>query len=110
MSDAVALVLAALLLLSAALKLSGRQHIIAGYERVGVPRDKLRYLALVLLAGAGGLIAGVWWPVLGLAASACLVLYFALAITAHVRAHDYRHLATPLAYFVLSAASLALAA
>ena len=101
-------VLAGLLVLSAALKLSHRESVVRGYVRVGVPEDKLNYLAAILLAGAAGLVVGLWWAPLGVAAAIGLVCYFLGAITFHIRAHDIANLTRPLGYEVLAIAALAL--
>lgn len=100
--------LAALLALSAVRKLGHRPEVVATYTRVGVPEDRLDYLAFILLAGAAGLAAGLLWAPIGVAAAAGVVLYFILAVAAHVRADDTEHLPTPLAILVLGAAALVL--
>ena len=61
--------LAAHLVFTAARKLSHRGDVVASCERVGVPENRLNALAVVLLAGAAGLIAGLWWPPIGVAAA-----------------------------------------
>ena len=103
-------VLAALLAGSALRKLSHREEVVETYVRVGVPPDKLDYLAVILLAGAAGLLLGLLWAPIGIAAGAGLVCYFVLAIGAHIRHHDQRHLATPLVIEVLAVAALTLRA
>jgi len=102
----VSVLLALLLVFAAARKLSHRPEIVATYTRVGVPEERLNALAWVLLAGAAGLVAGLFWPPVGVAAGAGLVLYFLLAIGAHVRAGDARNLPTPVAMELLALASL----
>jgi hypothetical protein len=47
-----------------------------------------RLTPVIKFAAAAGLIAGIGVPVLGLVTTACLILYFLLATSAHVRAHD----------------------
>jgi DoxX-like family len=51
----VSLLLAALLSYAAIRKLGHSEPVVATYARVGVPEDKLDYLAAILLAGAAGL-------------------------------------------------------
>ena len=102
--------LAALLTFSAIRKLSHRPEVVATYTRVGVPEDKLDYLALILLAGAAGLVAGLFWAPLGVAAAAGLVVYFLLAIGAHIRADDAANLPAPVVIELMAAASLVLRA
>lgn len=96
--------LSLLLVLTATRKLGRRDHVVESYARVGVPERALRSLALILLAGAIGVLAGLWWPVLGLMSAVGLVGYFMVAVVFHVRAGDYRTLATPLAYGTLALA------
>jgi DoxX-like family len=100
--------LAVLLVFSAIRKLSHRPEVVATYTRVGVPEDKLDSLALILLAGAAGLVVGLFWGPLGVAAAVGLVVYFLLAIGAHVRAGDAAHLATPAVIEVMAVAALVL--
>ena len=105
---AVSSTLAALLVLSAAMKLSHRQSIVEQYARVGIREHQLNSLAAVLILGALGVLAGLHWPWIGIAAAGGLVTYFALAITAHVRAADTANLATPIAMGILSLLALGL--
>jgi hypothetical protein len=96
-------ILAGLLTFSAALKLSGKPAVIESYARVGVDRRRLPLLAAVLLAGAGGLVVGLWWTPLGITAAGALVVYFALALVAHALHDDMSHAATPALLLVLAA-------
>ncbi|HEX5782473.1 MAG TPA: DoxX family protein [Solirubrobacteraceae bacterium] len=102
----VSILLAALLLFAALRKLSHRPDVVATYTRVGVPEERLDQLAWILLAGAAGLIAGLLWPPIGIAAGIGLVVYFLLAIGAHLRAHDARNLPVPVVLELLAVASL----
>jgi uncharacterized membrane protein len=102
----VSVLLAALLVFTAVRKLSHRPEVVATYTRVGVPEDKLDYLAWILLAGAAGLIAGLAWRPVGVAAGIGLVVYFLLAIASHVRADDARNLPPPVVMELLAVASL----
>lgn len=103
----VSILLAALLTFTAVRKLSHRASVVATYRRVGVPEERLNLLAALLLAGAAGLIAGLWWTPVGVAAAAALVAYFVLAIAAHIRSGDTAHVVMPSLYLALSAAVLA---
>jgi hypothetical protein len=105
---AVSFLLASLVAFAGVRKLTHRPEVVEEYARAGVPEDKLNYLALTLLAGATGLIAGALWAPIGLAAAAALVAYFAVAIGFHIRARDAEHVSTPAAMAVLAAAALAL--
>jgi len=100
--------LAALLLVSARQKLSGRPEVIQSYERVGVSPDRLPLLAAVLVAGVGGLLGGYVLPPLGVAAAGALTVYFVLALIAHATHADMAHAAVPTVLLMLAAAATAL--
>jgi hypothetical protein len=104
----VSVLLAALLAYSAVTKLSHEERFVQGYVRVGVPEDKLDYLAIILLAGAAGLVLGLLWAPVGVAAAVGVVLYFLTAIAFHIRADDTEHLPTPLVIAAIAAATLGL--
>ena len=104
----VSVLLAAALTYAAVRKLSHRPEVVATYVRVGVPEDRLDYLAATLLAGAAGLVVGLLWAPIGVAAGVGLVCYFLLAIGAHLRAHDAESLPTPVAMELTAVAALAL--
>jgi len=104
----ISVLLAALLAFSAIRKLTHEESVVEGYARAGVPEDKLNLLAFLLLAGAAGLIAGIAWAPIGIAAAIALVVYFAVAITFHIRADDAKNLPTPLVMEVLAVAALSL--
>jgi DoxX-like family len=107
-SVAVSLLLVALLAFAAARKLSHRERIVQSYRRVGVPEDKLDLLAGILLAGAAGVLLGLLWVPVGVAATIGVLCYFAIAIVAHLRANDARNLPAPLAIAMIAAVALAL--
>lgn len=104
----VSVLLAALLVVAAARKLSHRPAVVATYRRVGVPEERLNQLAALLLAGAAGLVVGLWWEPVGVAAATALVAYFLLAIGAHLRARDTANVPMPALYLALSVATLTL--
>jgi hypothetical protein len=104
----VTVLLAGLLVLSAFIKITRREPFVQGYFRVGVPENRLNLLAVILLAGAAGLIAGLWWAPLGVAAAIGVICYFLLAVAAHLRAADARNLLNPLTYLLFAAAALTL--
>ncbi len=94
--------LVALALAYAALrKRSHAPEVVRSYARVGVPEAALDALALTLVAAAAGLLVGLVWVPVGIAAAAGLVVYFVVAVAAHVRANDLRNVATPLVILVL---------
>jgi hypothetical protein len=107
---AISLVLGGLLLFSVIQKLGRSPAVVERYRRVGAPPERLPLLAGILGAGILGLVAGLVWAPLGIAAGVCLIAYFVLAIGAHVRHHDLGNVATPVVILDLAVASLALRA
>jgi len=73
-----------------------------------VPEGKLNYLAVILLAGAAGLILGLFWGPIGVAAAIGLIAYFLLAIAAHIRHDDNENLPTPVVIELMAVAALVL--
>lgn len=59
------------------------------FEDVHLPRRRWRLMPLIKFAAGAGLIAGIWIPGLGIVTTACLVLYFVVAISMHIRARDF---------------------
>jgi uncharacterized membrane protein YphA (DoxX/SURF4 family) len=55
---------------------------------VGAPLRAFPVLALLEVAGGLGLLIGIGLEPLGVAAGACLVAYFIVAIMSHLRRHD----------------------
>lgn len=104
----VSAVLAALLVFAAVRKLTHADAVVAEYAQLGVTEDKLNPLAACLLAGAAGLIAGVFWAPVGIAAAIGVLCYFIGAIVVHLRARDTAHLPVPGALALLAAAALVL--
>jgi hypothetical protein len=68
---------------------------LAGY---GVPEAWWPWLGSAKALGATGLLVGLAVPAVGIAAAACLVLYFGGAVVTIVRARAYGHLPFPLLY------------
>lgn len=77
---------------------------------VGVPLRLFPALALLEVAGGVGLLAGIGLEALGVAAGACLVAYFVVAIASHLRKHDLvaSHIGPPVMMLVISAVALVL--
>jgi len=84
----VSVLMALVLISSAAGKLQGKDAIVAQMGNVGVSGKMIPALGVVELAGAAGLIAGLFWAPIGIAAAIGVILYFLCAVIAHVRAHD----------------------
>ncbi len=62
------------------------------HDVVGVPLRFFPILAACEFAGAAGLLGGIFWVPLGVAASIGLVTYFIGAVLAHVRVGDFKGL------------------
>jgi hypothetical protein len=75
-------------------------------ETVGVPLKYFPLLAVCEFAGALGLVAGIWWLALGVAAGIGLVLYFVGAVVSHVRVGD-KAIGPAVFMLVLAAGALA---
>jgi hypothetical protein len=105
----VAVVLALMNLGTATAKIRGLEPATSGLIAAGVPRSWFLPLALLNLAGAGGLLIGIGYRPLGIAAAAGLLLYFLGALGFHVRARDFPGLPMPTVFTVLSGAALVLA-
>ncbi|HIY66078.1 MAG TPA: DoxX family protein [Candidatus Agrococcus pullicola] len=56
---------------------------------VRFPKRLWWMLTPIKTAAAAGLIIGIWLPWLGLLTSVCLVAYFVVAISMHIRARDF---------------------
>ena len=80
--------------------------VIAAAERVRAPQSWMLPLGTILTAGALGLLVGFAVPAIGTAAAIGVVVYFCLAVGAHLRVGDYK-LAPPGAFLLLGLASLA---
>ncbi|BCJ30011.1 DoxX family protein [Actinocatenispora sera] len=88
---------------------AARASFVRGFmTAVGVPDSWLPWLATAKLAGAAGLLVGIAYRPLGVAAAVGLVLYFTGAVAAHLRAHGYTTIAFPATYLGLALASLVL--
>lgn len=74
----------------------------------GVPRSWWPWLGTAKAAGAVGLVAGLFLPVVGLLAAIGLILYFAGAVTTVIRARWYSHIPYPLLYAAPVVAALVL--
>jgi hypothetical protein len=101
-------VLAAMLSFSAYGKLTRRPAMVESVDRVGFPRDRLDHLAVILLAGAAGLVLGLFWAPVGVAAAAGVVAYFSVTIAFHARAGDLANAPKPALIGLIAAVALAL--
>lgn len=71
------------------MKVTGRTEIMEGLGRLGVSPGLARLIGFLELAGAAGLLIGLWLGWLGAAAAIGLVLLMIGAIGYHVRSGDY---------------------
>lgn len=78
------------------------------HETVGIPLKYFPLLSACEFAGALGLVAGIWWPLIGIAGAIGLVLYFAGAIVSHLLAGDVKGIGSAAFMFVVAVAVLAL--
>jgi uncharacterized membrane protein YphA (DoxX/SURF4 family) len=105
----VAIVLAAMVLFSGVGKLRNDPHIVKViHETVGVPMKYFPLLAACEIAGAVGLVLGIWWPILGIAAATGLVIYFVGAVVSHVQVNDLKGIGPAAMLLTMSAAALIL--
>jgi uncharacterized membrane protein YphA (DoxX/SURF4 family) len=105
----VTVLLAVICVQSAAMKLRKNEQVLAViHGTVGVPQRHLPVLAALELAGAAGILAGLWVEPLGVAAAVGLVAYFLGAVGGHLRVRDTKNLAMPMPPLVLAVAVLAL--
>jgi hypothetical protein len=103
----VSALLAAILLVSARGKLVHDPMQMKVMSRVGFPEAMVWLLATAEAAGAAGLVIGLfWWP-LGVAAAAGVIAYFAGATGAHLRVGAYDVIA-PAALLAAGLATLVL--
>jgi hypothetical protein len=82
--------LAVALLASAQVKLSRSAKVMETMVSVGVPEERVWLLAVAEIAGALGVVAGLWWWPLGVAAAIGVVLYFVGAVSSHLRKYDLK--------------------
>jgi uncharacterized membrane protein YphA (DoxX/SURF4 family) len=101
--------LAAMCASSASMKLRNNEQAVAIIG--GTVGDPLRFfpvLAFLELAGAAGILIGLWLEPLGIAAAVGLVAYSVDALAGHLRVRDTKNLAMPLPPLALSVAVLVL--
>jgi|SRR5580693_4878914 hypothetical protein len=84
----VSLLLAAACLLPAAGKLLGHPKMRQSAAHFGIRWPRYRLIGAAELAAAAGVLAGLWWPPLGVAAAAGMVLLLLGALITHRRAAD----------------------
>lgn len=103
-----AVLLSVLLIFTARNKLVRQKDVVDTLVRVGVPDRMFPVLAALQLLGAAGLLIGIFFRPLGIAAAAGVVLFFLGAVISHLRANDAKGAPMPAAFTVFSIAPLAL--
>ncbi len=84
----ISLLLATACLLPAAGKLAGQPRMWQSAAHFGIPWPRYRLIGVTELAAAAGILIGLWWHPLGLAAAAGMTLLLAGALISHRRAAD----------------------
>ena len=104
----VAVLLSLVLLMSARGDITRDPKITESLKAIGVRDSWFLPLGLVKIAGALGLLAGIVYRPLGIAAAIGVVLYFAGAVITHLRAGDKKGVGTPAALMLFAVAPLVL--
>jgi hypothetical protein len=102
----VAIVLGLGLAGSGSAKIRRTERVTTGLTRAGVPLSWFVPLALLDFAGTVGLLIGIAWRPLGIAAAIGVVLYFIGALIAHVRATDPKGMPMPAVLLVVAVLAL----
>ena len=103
----IAIVSSLLLAFSGLGKLRRNSYIVKTvHEVAGVPIQWFPFLAGLEFAAATGLLVGIRWAPLGVAAAAGMALYFVAAIAAHVRVRDIKGSLPAFQMFCLALAAL----
>src|SRR3954451_13857298 len=105
----VTVLLAAICLNSAAMKVRQNEQVLAViHGTVGAPQPYLPALAALEIAGAAGILLGLWLEPLGVLSATGLVAYFVGAVGGHLRVRDTKTLVMPLPPLVMAIAVLVL--
>ncbi|MER5862030.1 DoxX family protein [Kitasatospora sp. NPDC002040] len=104
----IAVLLSLVLLFSAYSKLTRESSVTESMAKLAVPLGLLPFLATCEIAGALGLLAGIWVTPLAVAAAVGVVLYFVGAVGAHLRKADLKGTPPAAVLLVVSAAVLVL--
>jgi hypothetical protein len=84
----VSILLVALFLFASSIKLLGVRQSLAVRDHLKISPSLWRVIGLLELAGVVGVLAGLKWPPLGIAAATGLALLAVGAIASHVRSSD----------------------
>jgi uncharacterized membrane protein YphA (DoxX/SURF4 family) len=91
----ISLLLAAACLFPAAGKLAGHPKMRQSAAHFSIPWPRYRLIGIAELAAAAGILIGLWWHPLGLAAAAGMTLLLLAAVITHRRAKDGREETAP---------------
>ena len=106
----ISLLMTAVCLLPAAGKLLGQPKMRQSAEHFGIPWPRYRLIGVAELAAAAGILIGLWWHPLGLAAAAGMTLLLLGALITHRRAADSgKEMAPALLALAITIAYLAIA-
>ena len=106
----ISLLLTAACLLPAAGKLTGHPKMRQSAAHFGIPWRRYRLIGAAELAAAAGILIGLWWHPLGVAAAAGMALLLLGALITHRRTADGgKEMAPALIALVLTLAYLAIA-
>ena len=106
----ISLLLAAACLLPAAGKLLGHPKMRQSAAHFGIAWPRYRLIGAAELAAAAGILAGLWWHPLGVAAAAGMILLLAGALITHRHAaENAKDMAPALLALVITIAYLAIA-
>ena len=104
------LLLVAACLLPAAGKLAGHPKMRRSAAHFGIPWPRYRLIGVAELAAAAGVLIGIWWHPVGVAAAAGMALLLLGAVITHWRAADGgKEMAPALLALAITIAYLAIA-
>ena len=104
------LLMAAACLVPAAGKLAGNPKMRQSAAHFGIPWPRYRLIGIAELAAAAGILIGLWWHPLGVAAAAGMAVLLLGALITHRRAADSgKETVPPLLALAITIAYLAIA-
>lgn len=83
-------------------KVLARPAMVENARHLGFPLPAFRLIGLLELAGSAGLLVGLYWAPLGVAAALGLVLLILGAVIAHLRRKDPVKVAAPAVLFAVA--------
>jgi|KBSSwiStaDraftv2_1062776.scaffolds.fasta_scaffold1741477_2 hypothetical protein len=101
---AIAVLVSAAMTFSAFGLLTHQKQVLTQMDALRVPTAMMPFLATAEIAGTIGLIAGIWYLPLAIAAGSGVFAYFVGGVGAHLRVRDYKG-AVPAAMLAIAAAA-----